>query len=138
MVARRLVSKKKRRLQRDGFELDLSYIWPQPASGTGHPPSGSPARVITMGFPAENGAVPEAPTYAVGEQERAAMALGGFRPVESRTSRQGGGRFDAWFRNPMHEVCAHAAAAGVLCSGISSGLRRPRFVSAKRAYHVCR
>eukprot|EP01052_Picozoa_sp_SAG31_P065936 SAG31_NODE_24735_length_475_cov_0.821809_1_plen_97_part_01 len=50
--AQRLVSKQKRRLTRDEFDLDMSYIWPAPNLETGLPPAGEPARLLTMGFPA--------------------------------------------------------------------------------------
>lgn len=46
--AQRLVSKQKRRLQRDEFDLDMSYIWPEPNLSTG---LAETPRLLTMGFP---------------------------------------------------------------------------------------
>ena len=103
-VAQRLVSKKKRRLRRDEYELDLSYIWPPPDLETGLPMVGQSPRLITMGFPSENGASSGVEAYTVGEQERSAMQLAGMPSTKYRTAKSGGGRFDAWYRNPMDQV----------------------------------
>ena len=106
LFAQRLVSKKKKRLRRDDFELDLSYIWPAPADGgDGLPPDGQPGRLITMGFPCENGSPPGDSSYTMSEQEVGAHRLAGLDPGDgTRTARQGGTSVDGWFRNPMDQV----------------------------------
>ena len=104
LFARRLVSKKKRRLQRGDFELDLSYIWPA-TDDAGLPADGAPGRLITMGFPSENGSAGEERTYTMSQQEVQAHALAGLDAGDGkRTARQGGSSVDEWFRNPMDRV----------------------------------
>ena len=101
--ARRLVSKKKKRLRRGGFDLDLSYIWPEPDAATGVP--AAPARLITMGCPCENGSGSAERTHAMGPDELRAHALAGLDAGDgTRTVRQGGSAVDEWFRNPMEQV----------------------------------
>ena len=107
LFAQRLVSKKKKRLQRGDFELDLSYIWPAPPEGSedGLPPDGQPGRLITMGFPCENGSAPADPSYAMSAQEMSAHHLAGLDPRDGmRTARKGGTSVDGWFRNSMDQV----------------------------------
>ena len=106
LFAQRLVSKKKRRLVRDDFDLDLSYIWPAPDDpDDGLPPDGQPARLITMGFPCENGAAPTDACYTMSQQEVSAHHLAGLDPGDGkRTARMGGTSVDGWFRNPMDQV----------------------------------
>ena len=107
LFAQRLVSKKKKRLKRDNFELDLSYIWPAPPEGSedGLPPDGQPGRLITMGFPCENGSAPVGASYAMSEQEISAHRLACMDPGDGmRTPRKGGTSVDGWFRNPMDQV----------------------------------
>ena len=92
LFAQRLVSKKKKRLKRDNFELDLSYIWPAPPEGSedGLPPDGQPGRLITMGFPCENGSAPVGASYAMSEQEISAHRLACMDPGDGmRTPRKG-------------------------------------------------
>eukprot|EP01048_Picozoa_sp_COSAG05_P008525 COSAG05_NODE_652_length_8074_cov_668.123009_1_plen_157_part_10 len=141
-LARRLVSKKKRRLQRGGYELDLSYIWPAPDLETGLPITGQAPRLITMGFPAENGAPPDTEEYKVGEQEQAAMSLAGVDVAEWRTARHGGGRFDAWYRNPMDQVKRffetyhkHHYKIFNFCCGLAPGRPRPKIRRGTRCAH---